>query len=115
MKVQNGREFHTYISSNRVSVVFEVLTAVTRNATVFWNVTPSSLVQFADLSGQRAASINRVHDLYILRWRLRHYCLPKSRRIPTVLQRITTQISVFLKTTVYWVDCFCNPKRKFLL
>jgi hypothetical protein len=32
--------------------------------TVFWNVTLFSLVEFADLSDQRAESINRIHDIY---------------------------------------------------
>jgi hypothetical protein len=42
------------------SVRFEVLMAVTLKSTVFWDVTPCSLVKFSDVTEERIASKFRV-------------------------------------------------------
>jgi hypothetical protein len=43
-------------------VRFEVLVAMTTKSTIFWNVTPCSVVEVTDLSEGRAVSIFKVEE-----------------------------------------------------
>jgi hypothetical protein len=52
-----------YLSEiRRQLVVFEFIMSVTMKRTIFWDVTPYSLVEFTDVSEEHTASIFRVKE-----------------------------------------------------
>jgi hypothetical protein len=73
----------------------EVVTAVTVNNTVFWDVILCSLVEVADISEEHAASVFRVEVLPYATLKMEAVCLSETSVNLYKLQDLTSQDTVF--------------------